>query len=119
MADQSARTREVARGYFDAWTSKRTADVSAALAPEFEFSAGGFTVSGRDAFLANPSFPSGAVVKMVAEAYEGPTAIQIYDATNGEASVRIAEHLTVRDGAVVSSSIVTDNAAFSSFMQAG
>jgi hypothetical protein len=110
-------TRTVARGYFDAWTSKNTASVSEALAPDYEFTAGEMRIKGRDAFLAGASFPPNATVKMAAEAYDGDMAFQMYDATNGGKTVRIVEQLTVRNGAILSSTIVTDQAAFGAFMQ--
>jgi hypothetical protein len=54
---------------------------------------------------------------MVAEAYDGETAFQMYDATNGSKTARIVEQLTVRNGAIVASTIITDQAAFGAFMQ--
>jgi hypothetical protein len=113
----SQETRAVARGYFDAWTSKNTAAVREALAADYEFTAGELRITGRDAFLAGASFPPKAKVKMAAEAYDGDTAFQMYDATNGSKTVRIVEQLTVRDGAIANSTIVTDQAAFGAFMQ--
>ena len=110
-------TRRIARGYFDAWISKNAAGVHAALAPDYEFTAGQMHIKGRDAFLAGASFPPNATVRMVAEAYDGETAFQMYDATNGNKTARIVEQLTVRDGAIVASTIVTDQAAFGAFMQ--
>jgi hypothetical protein len=110
-------TRAVARGYFDAWTSKNTAGVRNALASDYEFAAGEMRIKGRDAFLAGASFPPNATVKLVAEAYDGDTAFQMYDATNGGRTARIVEQLTVRNGVIVSSTIVTDQAAFGAFMQ--
>jgi ketosteroid isomerase-like protein len=110
-------TKRIARGYFDAWTTKNTAGVRAALAPDYEFTAGQMQIKGRDTFLAGASFPANAAVRMVAEAYEGDTAFQMYDATNGDKTARIVEQLTVRDGAIVASTIVTDQAAFGAFMQ--
>jgi ketosteroid isomerase-like protein len=112
-----SETRRIARGYFDAWTSKNRAGVRSALAPDYEFTAGQLQIKGRDAFLAGASFPPNATVKMVAEAYDGETAFQMYDATNGSKTARIVEQLTVRNGAIVASTIITDQAAFGAFMQ--
>src|SRR5688500_8865536 len=112
-----SETRRIARGYFDAWTSKNSAGVRAALAPDYEFTAGQLQIKGRDAFLAGAAFPPNATVKMVAEAYEGETAFQMYDATNGGKTARIVEQLTVRNGAIIASTIITDQAAFGAFMQ--
>lgn len=110
-------TKRVARGYFDAWTSKNTPAVREALAEDYTFAAGEMRISGRDAFLAGAAFPPAATVKMVAEAYDEGTAFQMYDATNGGKTARIVEQLTVRDGHVTASTIVTDQAAFGAFMQ--
>jgi ketosteroid isomerase-like protein len=112
-----SETRRIARGYFAAWTSKNSASVRSALAPDYEFTAGQLQIKGRDAFLAGASFPPNATVKMVAEAYDGETAFQMYDATNGSKTARIVEQLTVRNGAIVASTIITDQAAFGAFMQ--
>jgi hypothetical protein len=110
-------TRRIARGYFDAWTGKNSAGVRAALAPDYEFTAGQLQIKGRDAFLAGAAFPPKATVSMIAEAYEGDIGFQMYDATNGSKTARIVEQLTIRDGAIVASTIVTDQAAFGAFMQ--
>ena len=53
---------------------------------------------------------------MVAEAYEGEVAFQMYDATRGDTTVRIVEQLTVRHGVIASSVFVTDRAAFAAFV---
>ena len=55
----------------------------------------------------------------MAEAYDGEHAFQLYEAVNGMARIRSAEHLVVRDGAIVASEIVGDLAAFQVFMAAG
>jgi hypothetical protein len=41
---------------------------------------------------------------------------QMYDASTGEGSVRIVEHLIVRDGAIQSSAFITDTNAYMSLM---
>jgi len=53
---------------------------------------------------------------MVAEAYDREHAFQLYAAGHGHAGVRIAEHLTVRDGALVASEVIADGASFAAFM---
>jgi hypothetical protein len=67
---------------------------------------------GREAFLAGDAFPKDAAVTMVAEASEGDVAFQLYEATRGARSIRVAEQLTIRDGQIASSVFVTDMAAF-------
>jgi hypothetical protein len=106
---------DIARRYFDAWTSRDRATVAALLSPDFRFAAGDITIEGRDAFLASGAFPSDATTTMVAEAYQGDVAFQMYDATRGERTVRIVEQLTVRDDLVVSSTFVADMATFAAF----
>jgi ketosteroid isomerase-like protein len=108
-------TRQVARRYFDAWTSGDGETVAGLLAPDFSFAAGDLRIEGREAFLAAGAFPRDATTSMVAEAYEGEVAFQLYDATRGDRAVRVVEQLTVRDGQIVSSVFVTDMAAFMAF----
>jgi ketosteroid isomerase-like protein len=109
-------TQQIARRYFDAWTSGDSETVAALLAPDFRFVAGGMTVEGRDAFMDSGAFPKDARTTMVAEAYQGDIGFQLYDAERGDRRVRIVEQLTVRDGAIASSVFVTDMAAFMAFV---
>jgi ketosteroid isomerase-like protein len=112
-------TRQVARRYFDAWTSGDGPTVASLLAPDFSFSAGDLRIDGREAFLAGGAFPRDATVTMVAEAYQDDVAFQLYDASRGDRTIRVAEQLTVRDGQIASSTFVTDMAAFAVFAGAG
>ncbi|MCD2440982.1 nuclear transport factor 2 family protein [Agromyces sp. SYSU K20354] len=105
-------TRQCARRYFEAWTTGDTATAGAALHPDFQFSAGDMQIDGRDAFLSAGAFPRDAVVTMVAEAYEGGVAFQMYDATLDGRTARIVEQLAVKDGLIVRSTFVTDMASF-------
>jgi ketosteroid isomerase-like protein len=109
-------TEEIARRYFDAWTSRDSETVAAVLAPDFRFEGGGMAIEGRDAFLDAGAFPADATTTMVAEAYQGDIGFQMYDARRGDRSVRIVEQLTVRDGMIASSVFVTDMAAFGAFV---
>jgi ketosteroid isomerase-like protein len=108
-------TQEIARRYFDAWTSGDGETVASLLAPDFRFTGGGMEIDGRDAFLSAGAFPSDATTTMVAEAYQGDIGFQMYDAKRGDRSVRIVEQITVRDGQIASSVFVTDMAAFGAF----
>jgi ketosteroid isomerase-like protein len=112
-------TQQIARRYFDAWTSGDSGTVAALLSPAFRFAAGDMTIDGRDAFLDAGAFPRDATVTMVAEAYQDDVAFQLYDASRGDRSVRVVEQLTVRDGAIVSSVFVADMAAFAAFAGLG
>jgi ketosteroid isomerase-like protein len=109
-------TREIARRYHDAWTAGDAPTVAALLAPDFRFAAGERRVAGRDAFLDSGAFPADAKTAMVAEAYDGPIAFQMYDSRRGGQTVRIVEQLTIRDGLIASSELVTDAAAFARFV---
>ena len=53
---------------------------------------------------------------MVAEAYQGEVAFQMYDSTRGDHTVRIVEQLSIHDGSIVSSTFVTDMTAFMALM---
>jgi ketosteroid isomerase-like protein len=108
-------TQQVARRYFDAWTSGDGDTVAALLSPTFSFAAGDMRIEGRDAFLDSGAFPRDATTTMVAEAYQGDVAFQMYDATRGARTIRVVEQLTVRDGRIASSVFVTDMAALASF----
>jgi hypothetical protein len=113
-----SHTQQLARRYFDAWTSGDTDTVATVLAPDFHFAAGDLTIDGREAFLDSGAFPKDATVTMVAEAYQDDVGFQMYDASRGEATIRIVEQLTVRDGTIVSSAFVTDMGAFATFIRA-
>jgi ketosteroid isomerase-like protein len=108
-------TQQIARRYFDAWTSGDRDTVTTLLAPDFSFTAGDRRIEGRDAFLDAGAFPRDASTTMVAEAYQGDVAFQMYDATRGARTIRVVEQLTVRDGRIASSVFVTDMAALVQF----
>jgi hypothetical protein len=110
-------TARVARAYFEAWTDRRGPDALRPLLAEgFVFDAGPVHLEGREAFLGASEWPARARTTLVAEAYDGEHAFQLYDAVNGLARIRSAEHLVVRDGAIVRGEIVGDLAAFQAFM---
>jgi ketosteroid isomerase-like protein len=108
-------TQQVARRYHDAWTAGDSDTVVALLSPDFRFEAGDMRIDGREAFLDSGAFPRDATVTMVAEAYQGEVAFQLYDATRGDQTIRVVEQLTVHDGRVTSAVFVTDMAAFAAF----
>jgi hypothetical protein len=113
-------TARVARAYFEAWTNRRGADaLRPLLAEDFVFDAGAVHVEGREAFLGATAWPARARTTLHAEAYDGEHAFHLYEAVNGLARIRSAEHLVVRDGVIVSSEILGDMAAFQVFMAAG
>jgi hypothetical protein len=113
-------TARVARAYFEAWTNRRGPEaLRPLLAEDFVFDAGPVHIEGREAFLGASEWPAGATTTLQAEAYDGEHAFQLYEAVNGFARVRSAEHLVVRGGAIVASEIVGDLAAFQAFMAAG
>jgi hypothetical protein len=113
-------TARVARAYFEAWSNRRGPDaLRPLLAEDFVFDAGPVRIEGREAFLGASDWPARATTTLVAEAYDGEDAFQLYQAVNGFAQIRSAEHLVVRDGAIASSEIVGDLAAFQVFMAAG
>jgi len=115
-AAETSQTEAVARRYFDAWTARDTATAASALADDFRFTSGDMTIEGRDAFLDAGAFPRDARTKMVAEAYQGEVAFQMYDSIRGNHTVRIVEQLSIRDGSIGSSTFVTDMAAFMALM---
>jgi ketosteroid isomerase-like protein len=113
-------TARIARAYFDAWSNRRGAEaLRPLLAEDFVFDAGPIHIEGREAFLGASEWPARATTTLVAEAYDGEHAFQLYEAVNGMARIRSVEHLVVRDGAIAASEIVGDLAAFQAFMAAG
>jgi hypothetical protein len=116
----TADTARVARAYFEAWSTRQGPEALRPLmAEDFAFVSGPTRIEGREAFLGAGAWPARATTTMQAEAYDGDHAFQLYEAVNGFARVRIAEHLTIRDGRIVTSEIVGDQAAFQVFMGAG
>jgi hypothetical protein len=112
-------TARVARAYFEAWTNRRGAEaLRPLLAEDFVFDAGPVHIEGREAFLGASAWPARARTALVAEAYDGEHAFQLYEAVNGLARIRSAEHLVVRGGVIASSEILGDLAAFQVFMAA-
>ena len=112
-------TARIARAYFDAWSNRRGADaLRRLLAADFVFDAGPVHIEGREAFLGAAEWPARARTTLVAEAYEGEHGFQLYEAVNGTARIRSAEHLVVRGGVLASTEIVGDLAAFQAFMAA-
>jgi hypothetical protein len=113
-------TGRVARAYHDAWTNRKGAEALRELmAEEFVFDSAMMHIEGRDQFLAGAGatgWPEQAVTTLLAEAYDGEHAFQLYTGSNGGKNVKIAEHLVVRDGRLTSSEVVVDGAAFMAFM---
>jgi hypothetical protein len=119
-ADPTNDTARVARAYFDAWTDRRGPEALRELMAEtFVFDSAMMRIEGREQFLAGAGsngWPEQAVTTMLADAYDGEHAFQLYAGTNGDKDVKIAEHLIIRDGKLVSSEVVVDAAAFMAFM---
>jgi hypothetical protein len=113
-------TARVARAYHEAWTNRQGPQALRELMSEaFVFDSAMMRIEGREAFLAGVGaggWPERAVTSLLAEAYDGEDAFQLYTATNGGKQVKIAEHLLVRDGAIMASEVVVDGAAFAAFM---
>ena len=113
-------TAQIARAYYDAWTGRKgPAALRELMAETFVFDSAMMHVEGREQFLAGAGadgWPEQAVTTLVAEAYDGEHAFQLYSARNGGKNVKIAEHLVIRDGQLVSSEVVVDSAAFLAFM---
>jgi len=98
-------TARIARAYFDAWSNRRGPDVLRPLLAEaFVFDAGPIRIEGREAFLGASEWPARAMTTLVAEAYDGEHAFQLYEAVNGLARIRSVEHLVVRDRVIAARS---------------
>jgi hypothetical protein len=113
-------TARVARAYYETWTERRGPDaLRPLLAERFVFDAGPIHIEGREAFLGAAEWPARATTTLVAEAYDGEHGFQLYEAVNGTARIRSAEHIVVCDGVIVATEILGDLAAFQVFMAAG
>ena len=112
-------TARVARAYFETWSERRGPDaMRPLLAERFVFDAGPVHIEGREAFLGAAEWPARATTTLVAEAYDGEHGFQLYEAVNGTARIRSAEHIVVRGGVIVATEILGDLAAFQVFMAA-
>ncbi len=113
-------TARVARAYYEAWTNRKGAEtLRKVMGEEFVFDSALMHIEGREKFLAGAGaggWPERAVTTLLAKAYDGEHAFQLYTATNGGKTVKIADHLMVRDGELVSSEVIVDNADFMAFM---
>lgn len=114
--DSTATTEDVVSRYFAAWTSRDSETVRGLLAEDFVFSGMGQQIEGRDQFLSAGAFPSDARTEMIAQACQGGIAFQMYDSHRGSVSVRIVEKLSVEDGRITASVVVTDAAQFMAFL---
>ncbi|HWU86020.1 MAG TPA: nuclear transport factor 2 family protein [Kofleriaceae bacterium] len=95
-------TREIVQGYFAAWTTKRTADAYALLAPDLEFSGPGATYTsaaefkpGLEAFAAMTR--SATLVELMVD---GDRAAMLYDWEMPLGVVRIASFFRVENGKI-------------------
>jgi hypothetical protein len=117
---QTDDTARVARAYHDAWTNRKGPEALRELmAEEFVFDSDMMHIEGREQFLAGAGangWPESAITTLLAEAYDGEHAFQLYRGANGGKDVKIAEHLVIREGRLVSSEVVVDGAAFMAFM---
>ena len=113
-------TARVARTYYETWTERRGPDaLRPLLAATFVFDAGPVHIEGREAFLGAAEWPARARTTLIAEAYDGEHGFQLYEAVNGTARIRSAEHIVVRGGVIVATEILGDLASFQVFMAAG
>ena len=110
-------TKNAAQQYHEAWSSGAGADtMRRVMASDFVFSMGEMRIEGREAFLNGGGWPTGVEVAMVAQAYDGEHGFQLYDCSRGDLTVRMCEHFTVRDGAVVAVELFVDHEALAAFM---
>src|SRR4051812_18859774 len=94
--------REIVLGYFTAWTTKRTADAYALLAPDLEFSGPGATYKtagdfkpGLEAFAQLTK--SATLLEMIVD---GNRAAMLYDWEMPLGTVRIASFFRVANGKI-------------------
>jgi hypothetical protein len=89
-------TARVARAYHDAWTNRKGPEALRELmGEEFVFDSDMMHIEGREQFLAGAGangWPAQAITTLLAEAYDGEQAFQLYTASNGGKDVKIADH---------------------------
>jgi hypothetical protein len=97
-----ATTREIVMAYYTGWTTKRTADAYAMLAPDLEFSGPGATY--RSAAELKPGLEAFAAMTVAATLVEimveGDRAALLYDWEMPLGVVRIASFFRVADGKI-------------------
>ena len=95
-------TRDIVEGYFTAWTTQRTADAYALLAPDLEFSGPG--ASYRTAAEFKPGLEAFAAMtksaKLIELIVEGDRAAMLYDWEMPLGVVRIASVFRVAGGKI-------------------
>lgn len=115
----SDQTRQTARTYHEGWTSGAGADaMRPVMAEDFAFVMGEMRIEGREAFLSGGGWPRGATVTTLAEAYDGESGFQLYECAKGDATVRMCEHFTVRDGVIAEVELIVDHGQLGAFMAA-
>lgn len=106
--------KAVARAYFDCWTERRFDEAAALIAETATFETP-INAYPRKADFVAALAGFGALVentRTLAELAEGEAVIQVYDMdVAGLGTLRIAEHFTIRDGAIVALRQVHDTAA--------
>jgi ketosteroid isomerase-like protein len=104
-------TREVVRGYYDAWTGRDLDRARAYLADDLDFQGTLRRFSGADHFI--PALGQFLEileeVRLLKQVYEGEDAMMLYDCVTGPAgTIRTAEAFTVRDGKIQEIKLVFD-----------
>jgi ketosteroid isomerase-like protein len=104
-------TRDVVRGYYDAWTSRDLGRARGYLADDLEFQGSLRRFSRADDFI--PALEQFLQiledVRLLKELYEGDDAMMLYDCMTGRAgTIRTAEAFTVRDGKIRDIKLVFD-----------
>ena len=104
-------TREVVRGYYDAWTSRDLDRARGYLADDLEFQGSLQRFTRANDFI--PALEQFLQiledVRLLKELYEGDDAMMLYDCVTGPAgTIRTAEAFTVRDGKIRDIKLVFD-----------
>ena len=104
-------TRDVVRGYYEAWTSRDLDRARGYLADDLDFQGSLRRYNSADDFI--PALEQFLQileeVRMLKELYEGEDAMMLYDCVTGAAgTIRTAEAFTVRDGKIREIKLVFD-----------
>jgi ketosteroid isomerase-like protein len=121
MSQQSAKALQVARAYYDAWTSKDLERAMSYIAGDIVCDVPAGHIEGAEAYRAflAPFVQILERAELIAAFGDDQTAVLIYDTeTVPVPSAPAAECVTVRDGKIVHSRFVFDRVPFEAARQA-
>jgi len=121
LIETQTDTRQIVRGYFDAWTSGDLQAAGEYFADDLAFSGSLKQLKGAAEYLATLGDYRKLVTggnDLISELYGDGEATLIYDSHTVAGTIRIAEHLRVADGKITSILLILDPTALRAFRAA-